>query len=706
MGLRLHSIRTRLQAIFVLLALAAIGITGTVAMFTASDALQQATFDRLNASRATRENALERYFGDLRQHGLALSNSESTLDALTSLERAWTQLPPSDGRLDEQLLKLYQNMFAQQSDRPTETAEKWFPQDPRTRTLQSSFIAASPHPHGSRDLLLEAPAAGDYSRIHARYHPMFHRYLSAFGFYDLLLISAPEGRVLYTVMKEIDLGVSLTTAPYQSTALARTYQRALLKKAGDTTEAVIEDYSPYVASGFAPGAFIAAPIRRAGAIVGVLVMQISIHEVDRLMTGDRRWDEEGMGGTGEAYIVGPDNLLRSDLRLQIEDPEAFYRRLSAAGADSNLIQRLRLTGTSILTLPMDLKPMKPSQPWQGSGIARSVLDTPVLRSLGTLDIPDLRWVLVAEMDVEEALAPVKRLRTQIWTIGLVIAVTFFLIAGWLGASVAQPILRLAETARRLGKGDLTPPLRVASDDEIGDLEASFSRMVQDLQRTMVSKKELEVLAGRLIAAQEEERAKVARELHDDLVQRLAALAIEAGRAGKLSGSDPAGASSALERLKRQIAAISEDVHGLSRRLHPAMLEELGLEAALESECRAFLERGGPPVELRVSGPVEDLPGDVRLAIYRIAQEGLRNVQRHALAADIWLRVNVTSNSVELELRDDGCGFDRSLPGWRMGLGLASMEERARLLGGSFTVESKLGIGTRLIANLPFGDEDE
>jgi signal transduction histidine kinase len=243
-------------------------------------------------------------------------------------------------------------------------------------------------------------------------------------------------------------------------------------------------------------------------------------------------------------------------------------------------------------------------------------------------------------------------------------------------------------------------VETGAQDEIGQLEAAFNRMSEDLRKTTVSRDELEVLAGRLISAHEEERTRVARELHDDLVQRLAAVTIEAGRLSE----GPSAA--AIEQLKRRLAGLAEDVHRLSRRLHPAMIEELGLEAALESEIRAFVERGGPPVELSVGGPLQRLSPDGRLALFRISQEGLRNIYRHSNASEVTLQIRGVDGAVELELRDDGQGFDRSAPGWHAGLGLASMEERTRLLGGSFAVESEPGRGTRILARLPCDEETE
>jgi signal transduction histidine kinase len=190
--------------------------------------------------------------------------------------------------------------------------------------------------------------------------------------------------------------------------------------------------------------------------------------------------------------------------------------------------------------------------------------------------------------------------------------------------------------------------------------------------------ELRRLAGRLIAAQEDERRRIARELHDDFSQRLAAAAISAGQGRQ-------------ETVRVHIGALADELHALSRRLHPAMLDDLGLEAAIAAECRASFERGGPPVDFAVEGAIPVGTAEENLAIYRILQEGLRNVARHADAQQVTVRLRPH----EIRIADDGRGFDTATS--TPGLGLASMEERVRLLGGQWTLRTAPGAGTEIVA---------
>jgi PAS domain S-box-containing protein len=229
---------------------------------------------------------------------------------------------------------------------------------------------------------------------------------------------------------------------------------------------------------------------------------------------------------------------------------------------------------------------------------------------------------------------------------------------------------------------------------------------KDAERTLRHKQqELETLAARLITAQEEERSRLARELHDDLTQRLAVVAIEAGSLQRdfASGDER---HERLQRIKKEMARLSEDVHRLSRSLHPSLLNDLGLAAAIEFECRAHFERGGAPVEFGSEGALDSIPKSAQLAVFRIVQEALRNVQKHSSADEVRIVLKRMRSILELTIVDNGRGFDRDDPDWRPGVGLASMEERARLLGGSFRVESSPGSGTKIKVAVPVGDTHE
>jgi PAS domain S-box-containing protein len=201
------------------------------------------------------------------------------------------------------------------------------------------------------------------------------------------------------------------------------------------------------------------------------------------------------------------------------------------------------------------------------------------------------------------------------------------------------------------------------------------------------------LSGRLIAAQEEERRRIARELHDDLTQRLAVLAIEAG---KVEQQLHGGAEPVLERLRRmtqEMIELSAVVHGISRQLHPSILDDLGLVNAIEAECMNFSQREGIQVKFTSHNVPATLPRDLALCLYRIAQESLWNIAKHAQTTEAYVTLGGSEQEIVLSIEDCGVGFDPEQVRGKRGLGLASMEERVRLIDGRVSVRSVLGKGT-------------
>jgi signal transduction histidine kinase len=226
----------------------------------------------------------------------------------------------------------------------------------------------------------------------------------------------------------------------------------------------------------------------------------------------------------------------------------------------------------------------------------------------------------------------------------------------------------------------------ANEALIGDLRASYER--------------IHSLAGRMINAQEEERARIGRELHDDINQKIGALAIALSALRQRLPSESRELSHEVTRLQNAAAALSVDVRDLSHRLHSGTLHLAGLSAALQSLCSEIRRQNTLIVELSFEGDVDTLPDDVALCFYRVAQEGLRNVVTHAHAALARLIVTRRPNSISMTVADDGRGFDVATSRPDDGLGLISLEERVHILNGEFHIESQPGHGTTLTATIP------
>jgi signal transduction histidine kinase len=210
---------------------------------------------------------------------------------------------------------------------------------------------------------------------------------------------------------------------------------------------------------------------------------------------------------------------------------------------------------------------------------------------------------------------------------------------------------------------------------------------------------LRKLAAKLLHAQEEERRRIAREMHDDWTQRLALLGIDVAKLEKHLGT-PETALPLLRTMQEHLVGLSEDVHALSRQLHPAILDDLGLVEALRSECASLSHREGIAVVYRPQEVPTTLPKDVALCVYRIAQEALRNLAKHAAVNEAWVTLDATGPELVLRVQDRGVGFDPAGGHLQPGLGLSSMEERARLIQAKLSVTSAPGRGTTVEVCVP------
>ncbi len=206
------------------------------------------------------------------------------------------------------------------------------------------------------------------------------------------------------------------------------------------------------------------------------------------------------------------------------------------------------------------------------------------------------------------------------------------------------------------------------------------------------------LNGRLITAHEDERARLARALHDDVTQRLALLAIDAGRKEKGLGETIAG--QAMRSIRHDLVQLSEDVHALSYALHPAILEDLGLIEALKAECARFGAVEGIPTRFGVTDDVIEPTQSVSLCLYRVAQEALRNVARHSGASSVEIALRAVGDGLELAVRDNGAGFDPTRKQGRPSLGFSGMRQRLALVDGELLIDSAPGGGTSIVARAP------
>ena len=349
--LRQLSVKSKLTIVLISLSLGSILIISFLAWTKARSTLTEKTFNQLTSVRASKSYQIESYFKTLQNHVDTLCEDRMVVTAMLSLNQGFKELnlkndPPED--LEPKLQKHYSEHFFPKLSKAIEGVpnfQTYRPEGKAARYLQYHYIAKNSNPVGEKEKLNDAKDGSAYSKSHARYHELFRNLIKKFGYYDLFLIDFKTGDVAYTVYKEVDFGTNLNNGPYRESNLAKVVD--IVKKNPDRGSVHIIDFDPYRPSYGQPAAFIAGPIYDGPYVVGILAIQLPIDEINNVLTGNKNWQRDGLGKTGETYLVGGDFLMRSVSRFLIEDAAGYKKALRASGTPENTIQLIEQLNTSI-----------------------------------------------------------------------------------------------------------------------------------------------------------------------------------------------------------------------------------------------------------------------------------------------------------------------------------------------------------------------
>jgi PAS domain S-box-containing protein len=232
------------------------------------------------------------------------------------------------------------------------------------------------------------------------------------------------------------------------------------------------------------------------------------------------------------------------------------------------------------------------------------------------------------------------------------------------------------------------------------LQAANTALAQELRERAKTERELHALSAQLSNAQEEERARLARELHDDINQQIAALSIKASSLRAGIPPEFTDARAQISHIQEKLIVLTESIRRISHQLHPAILQFSGLDVALRTYCSEFAALAGITVAFHSEGSFEDVPEQIALSVYRIAQEALGNVVKHAQTNHADVALTRSLHALNLTVSDSGIGLDLNGAGVSQGLGLISIKERTRLVNGTLEIQSKPNQGTALSVTLP------
>jgi len=452
------------------------------------------------------------------------------------------------------------------------------------------------------------------------------------------------------------------------------YLNALWNNTIKVDGAFIQDY--IVADGVAnkPITISSAIKNSEGIIVGMLVFEIKPESIDNIMLNED--PANGLGNSGETYLVGYDSLMRSSSRFQTES--VLKTKVSIVDYDSSFYD---ISRTKVLK---DYRGVK------------------VLSTGSRIKIPFLKWVLFSEIDYKEVVKPISKIRYEIIFISIFIFAIVLFVVILLSKKITSPIEKLIIASHEVGSGNLEVKVDNASDDEIGELSETFNRMVDKLKE-QAEALEVEKINSikSLFSGQEAERQRLSRELHDGLGQLLIGLKLKYESCLNKSVVKPSNFANLALLFDQTI----EETRRISNNLMPAALSEFGLSTAIRNICNDISEITDTFVSFNTKGSSKNIDTEIKIYLFRIIQEALTNIIKHSQAKRADISISYEKDFIFVSIEDDGIGFEKFSANSKKSNGLNNIRDRISLLSGSYNIETAKAKGTKITIEIPNKQRD-
>jgi class 3 adenylate cyclase len=476
------SIQSKILVALLLSSILSVAVIGLLAGLSGRTALREVESERLIELRESQKRQIEALFSEVTNSVDVYSGGFSVDQAVVALSAGFKELANSTitaaqqqaivNYYDNEMLKPIKRLTGEEVD-----LNAVLPNTNSQRYLQAFYTARS---STNSPPVLDAGDGSAWSAANARYDFYLRDIVNRFDYRDALLLDL-DGNVVFSVDKGPDLGTNILTGPYRESHLREAYQKAL--RANDVDFVWITDFQPYQPQLGAPTAWVVSPIGINGKVDGVMALPVPIAKINKIMTADKHWEAAGMGAATETYLAGPDELMRSDSRLFLQDPKEYRREVIAAGTSSEIVDRaIRLGGTTLVQ-PIGSAGLRAALRGEtGVVVGTDYTGNQELEAYAPLDIPnsDLHWAILATRDDSDAFARLGRFSK---TLGVAVAAMIFAIsvASMLIAQAAvRPVRRLEEGTQRISSGDYEINIPITSRDEIGDLTGAFNEMSRNL----------------------------------------------------------------------------------------------------------------------------------------------------------------------------------------------------------------------------------
>lgn len=458
-------------------------VVGIIGYANGTQALRTIAYEKLVEIRENRAREVTELFTTIENAVRLGAMNETSTQAARAFADGFAQLDqqPLDKDQSAQLRDYYDGTFAAQLSDATGAVvdgATFTPKDAAERYLQYHYVI----PYATWEEAILSEDAGDgsaWSAAHAKYHPYFRAMTELQGFEDVLMIDA-SGNVVYTAYKGVDLGTNLLDGPYRLSNLADAYRESMSRNiVGDV---VLADFAPYSPSLGNPAGWAVTPIAADGEVIGALAIELPIDRINEVMTVGGAWGQNGLGRTGETYLVGRDQLMRSVSRALIESPDTYVKDAVGAGL-SPAAAALGLRNGDTL-MQQDVTSVAVTRALAGE--SGTMLDTDYLgreslTAYAPLAVDSLPWIIIAQETSTEALVPVDDFTRNLIlsTAGMIIFVCLLSLV--LAQIFVRPLRRLKSAAQRIAAGEEGVQVDAGSSDELADVAMAFNDMSRSLQ---------------------------------------------------------------------------------------------------------------------------------------------------------------------------------------------------------------------------------
>ena len=482
------SVKSKFLMMILGIAVTCIAIIGFQGLQYGKKSLNKSMYDHLTSLQSARTQQIENYFHNKRNLMKTFSSQKSVIDAMSEFSAGFNLLDTYNVGINKEksqkLEDFYKNHFVEKLNQNSLEEYSYttlLPKKDVVKYLQYNYIVNNPSKIDKKDLMESADDKSYYSEVHQKFHTTLRDIVRNQGFRDLFLIDPKTLHVIYAVSKGVDFATNLNDGPYAQSSLAKVVKSVISNP--DKGNVKVSDFKNYKPAQNLPQAFFAVPIYAKNELIGILATQISVESINNITTGNKNWIHEGLGTSGEVYLVGRDFKMRSNARKIIEAPNKFFAELNQTDMKEENKRIIVSMKSTILNQSVHSEAIKRAiEGEEGTIITKNYLRKKVLSAYAPLQIEGLDWVIIAEKELKEAEGPIRKFQNSLLISATILATLITFYAIWLAYTFLAPINSMANGVKNIINKKSTSPINLQRNDEFGELSKNIDKMIETINK--------------------------------------------------------------------------------------------------------------------------------------------------------------------------------------------------------------------------------